>query len=398
VDRPLHVDTDCGVDDAFALVLLARAGVRIASVSSVFGNARSDQTASNANMVLRQSGVAADVFVGAPRALTGEPPDRNLRGHGFDGLNGQGGSFRRKLEPLRRPHGMSRLSFAPRGRIDGLFLGPLTNLALALPDDPSSFRNWRPVVMAGAFEVEGRGLGGADFNTWADPEAMERVLLNGLRPRLAPLDVTSKVAFDAERFLAAARADGWPLLERLARAAEPHVAFQTKAWGPGWRPHDVTAAAAWLWPDLFTFEPAALMLSSDSHGRLARTDGAANAEVAVAVDAEGVRQRVLRTLFEPAPYGFVNLDIVASLHRRPLRCWRNTCRTRFASSASIPALCAPAGAWWRSTARGCRTSPTASSPRPAIGRWRSASWSSSTRSARSSPSTRQMKRPWRKPS
>jgi purine nucleosidase len=295
------VDTDCGVDDAFALVLLARAGVRIASVSSVFGNARSDQTASNANMVLRQSGCAAEVCIGAARALTGEPPDRNVRGHGHDGLNGQGGSFRRRLEPLRRPHGMSRLSFAPRGGIDGLFLGPLTNLALALPDDPASFRNWRPVVMAGAFEVAGRGLGGADFNTWADPEAMERVLLNGLRPRLAPLDVTAQVVFDADAFLAAARADGWPLLDRLARAAEPHVTFQQGTWGPGWRPHDVTATAAWLWPELFTFESAALMLSSDGHGRLARTDGAPNAEVAVSVDADAVRTRVLQTLFEAAP-------------------------------------------------------------------------------------------------
>src|SRR5262249_10265336 len=155
-----------------------------------------DQAAVNASMVLRHSRCGADVFVGAARPLSGEVPERRLRGHGFDGLGGKGGSFRRRLAPLQRPHAVSRLSFAPRGRVGGLFLGPLTNLALAVPDDPYSFRGWSPVVMAGAFEAAaGDEFGGADFNTWSDPEAMQRVLVNGVRPKLTPIDVASRVVF-----------------------------------------------------------------------------------------------------------------------------------------------------------------------------------------------------------
>ncbi|HWT50744.1 MAG TPA: nucleoside hydrolase, partial [Caulobacter sp.] len=51
----VHIDTDCGVDDALALALLARArqAVEVVSVSAVFGNTYVDQAAANARGVLR---------------------------------------------------------------------------------------------------------------------------------------------------------------------------------------------------------------------------------------------------------------------------------------------------------------------------------------------------------
>lgn len=299
---PWHIDTDGGVDDALALVMLAHAEVPIAAVSSVFGNTWVDQAASNANLVLRQSLCVTDVFVGAGVGLSGFAPDRGQRGHGQDGLNGQGGSFRRKFPPLQRTHGFCRLAMAKRNGVQGLFLGPLTNLAMAMLDDPGVFRGWAPLVMAGAFEVEGRGADGADFNTWSDPEAMQRVLLNGVMPRLAPLDITSQVLLERETFMAAAAASAWPLMHRLAKAAGPYMDFHARVWGgDGCRPHDAVAAAALLWPELFTFEPAQVLLDPARRGRLVRGDGPANAEVCVAIDAPAVRERMLAGLFAPAP-------------------------------------------------------------------------------------------------
>jgi purine nucleosidase len=304
VDQPLHIDTDGGVDDALALVMLAHAGARIAAVSSVFGNTWVDQAASNANLVLRQSLCLADVFVGAGVGLSGFAPDRGQRGHGQDGLNGQGGSFRRKFPPLQRPHGFSRLAMARQNGVAGLFLGPLTNLATAMLDDPSAFRGWAPLVMAGAFQVEGRGMGGADFNTWSDPEAMQRVLLNGVLPRLVPLDITHQVLIARDDFAARAAASGWPLMRRLAAAAGPYADFHAKVWsGEGFRPHDAVAAAAVLWPDLFVFEATHVALDPARRGRLVRADGPANAQVCVSMDADAVRDRMLEALFRPVPAG-----------------------------------------------------------------------------------------------
>ena len=309
-----HIDTDGGVDDALALVMLARSGVKIAAVSSVFGNTWVDQAACNANMVLRQSLCAADVYVGAGVGLSGFAPERGQRGHGQDGLNGQGGSFRRKLPLLQQTHGVSRLAVAPQYGVRGLFLGPLTNLANAFLDDPAAFRGWRPLVMAGAFEVEGRGAGGADFNTWSDREAMQRVLLNGVAPRLVPLDVTSRILLRRDVFLARAAASEWPLMHRLARAAGPYMDFHAKVWGgDGCRPHDAVAAAAILWPDLFIFEAVRLGLDPERRGRLRREDGPVNAELCVGVDAEAVEARMLAAFFDGAPAVGAALEIEAPI-------------------------------------------------------------------------------------
>ena len=49
-------------------------------------------------------------------------------------------------------------AFAARRKVSGLFLGPLTNLAKGLLEDPAAFRLWRPTVMAGAFTVNCEAL------------------------------------------------------------------------------------------------------------------------------------------------------------------------------------------------------------------------------------------------
>ena len=178
-------------------------------------------------------------------------------------------------------------------------MGPLTNLAHAVLSDPRAFQDWRPVVMAGAFEVEGQGQGGADFNTWSDPEALQRVLHSGVRPRLAPLDVTSKVMLPRQAFQAAAARHERPLMDRLLQASGPYIDLHQAAWGgDGCRPHDAVAAGAVLWPDLYRFEPACVTLDLDRPGRLARSDGPPNAEVCTWIDEVEVARRLASALFD----------------------------------------------------------------------------------------------------
>jgi purine nucleosidase len=188
----LHIDTDCGVDDALALAMLARSrdAVEIVSVSAVFGNTYVDQAAANARGVLRLAGCPAEVYIGAGSGVAKRRVERMRPAHGVDGLNGAGFSQRWKLPELDRGQGGSLLAFRARARVAGLFLGPLTNLAQGLLEDPGAFRDWRPTVMAGAFAVEGKAAGGADFNSWSDAEALARVLERGVMPRLVPLDIT----------------------------------------------------------------------------------------------------------------------------------------------------------------------------------------------------------------
>ena len=302
-NRPrLHVDTDCGVDDALALMTLVRGGAVIESVSAVFGNTYVDQAAANARGVLRLSGCGADLYIGAGHGLARRPVERMRAAHGVDGLNGAGFPQRWKLPVLGRGVGMSLLAYAARRRIGGLFLGPLTNLANGLLDDPAAFRGWQPVIMAGAFAVEGMAPGGADFNTWSDPDALARVLDSGVSPRLVPLDITTQVTLDRAVVSDGLSAAGQPLYTRLGRALDAYMDAHAARWGiSGCHPHDAVTAAAVLWPELFTFEPARLKPvlgpAGEGQGRILRLDGTANGSVCTGLDAPEVTRRLIETLF-----------------------------------------------------------------------------------------------------
>jgi purine nucleosidase len=112
----LHIDTDCGVDDALALAMLARSrdAVEIVSVSAVFGNTYVDQAAANARGVLRLAGCPAEVYIGAGSGVAKRRVERMRPAHGVDGLNGAGFSQRWKLPELDRGQGGSLLAFRAR--------------------------------------------------------------------------------------------------------------------------------------------------------------------------------------------------------------------------------------------------------------------------------------------
>lgn len=298
----VHIDTDCGVDDALALALLARSrqAVEVVSISAVFGNTYVDQAAANARGVLRLAGCGAEVYIGAGAGLAKRRVERMRPAHGIDGLNGAGFSQRWKLPELDRGHSTNFLAFAARRKLTGLFLGPLTNLAKSLLEDPVAFRNWRPTIVAGAFAVEGKAKGGADFNSWSDPEALQRTLEAGTMPRLMPLDVSHQVQVTADDLAKGAVCCGSPLSQRLTKAAQAYIAFHQQVWGgEGCRPHDAVAAASLVAPELFTFEPVRLRVIVDGErlGRVERIDGAPNAEVCTSVDAAAVKRLILGGLF-----------------------------------------------------------------------------------------------------
>jgi purine nucleosidase len=288
--------------DALALAMLARSrdAVDIVSVSAVFGNTYVDQAAANARGVLRLAGCPAEVYIGAGSGVAKRRVERMRPAHGVDGLNGAGFSQRWKLPELDRGQG-SLLAFRARAKVAGLFLGPLTNLANSLLEDAAAFRGWRPTIMAGAFEVQGKATGGADFNSWSDAEALARVLERGVTPRLVPLDVTSQVTLRAEAMAAGSTACGTPLSARLNKAMGPYMAFHQQVWDvkDACHPHDAVVAASLIAPDLFVFEPVRLRVAADGEhlGRIERVEGEPNAELCVSVDAAGVDRLLLDRLF-----------------------------------------------------------------------------------------------------
>ncbi|MFR8085836.1 MAG: nucleoside hydrolase, partial [Leuconostoc gelidum] len=78
-----------------------------------------------------------------------------------------------------------------------LALGPLTNVAIALQQQPDIWQQVsRLIVMGGADQTNGNTSPVAEYNFWVDPDAADYVFQNSpLNIELVPLDVTRKLEF-----------------------------------------------------------------------------------------------------------------------------------------------------------------------------------------------------------
>jgi purine nucleosidase len=164
--RKVVVDTDTGVDDALALmVLAAEPDVDLLAAISVFGNCTTDRAAENARYVLDTCGRAdVPVYRGSGAPLAGELR-LNPGIHGEDGFGNTG--LRPETAVPSEPHGVEVLLDLVRahdGEIDYLAIGPQTNLARALTLEPRLLERMRSVTIVGS-------LGPAlyrDTEPWAD--------------------------------------------------------------------------------------------------------------------------------------------------------------------------------------------------------------------------------------
>ena len=85
--RQILIDTDPGIDDAMALLFLrAISSIRIAAITTVFGNSEVATTTRNACYLAERFGINAPVFAGADRPLRAERLASPVHVHGRNGL------------------------------------------------------------------------------------------------------------------------------------------------------------------------------------------------------------------------------------------------------------------------------------------------------------------------
>lgn len=83
--RKIIIDTDMGVDDAFALAYAAR-HFDIVGISTVYGNVDLEQAIKNARLLCAKMAIDAPVFRGCSRPLALDPQPAAGEVHGRDGL------------------------------------------------------------------------------------------------------------------------------------------------------------------------------------------------------------------------------------------------------------------------------------------------------------------------
>jgi purine nucleosidase/non-specific riboncleoside hydrolase len=171
----LILDTDGGVDDAQALLLLIGAGRAPDAITTVFGNVDLEAATHNVLSVLAVAGEDIPVHQGAALPLAQDVIDaRHVHGH--DGL---GGAPRpAEVGEIAGSDAVGSLiqafldAAAAGERIDLLTIGPLTNLAMALRLRPGITAGiGQLTIMGGTVYGRGNVTPAAEFNVFADPEA-----------------------------------------------------------------------------------------------------------------------------------------------------------------------------------------------------------------------------------
>jgi len=184
------IDTDVSigspfreVDDAYALMLAFHSPeIRIAAVSTTYGNAPLGHTTRTAREMIRQFGRSAGLNPSQVFAGAGSPRDLGRRSDASEAL----------------------AAMLENERVTYVALGPLTNLATFLQLHPKSASRIERVVFLGG-QAEGSTLAFGptrsfhihDANVFKDPAATAVVLRSKIPLTLVPIAIASNLTLDA---------------------------------------------------------------------------------------------------------------------------------------------------------------------------------------------------------
>ncbi len=243
----LWIDTDMGVDDLFA-VLLVLQHREVDGLSLSFGNAPLPHVVGNAASAQAYFNWDIPIYAGADRAVLGtvETAQHVL---GETGMPSRGarlpmveGDF-----PLALPALMDWLESQDNAEI--LALGPLTNIAILLLARPDLTPKIARLTWMGGGITRGNQTASAEFNAYADPEALAIVLSRGVPLTMVDLDACRRVEIT--------EADVTPIKHHLLRdLLGGYLDIALTRGRPAMALYDPVAAAVSVRPDLFTLAPA----------------------------------------------------------------------------------------------------------------------------------------------
>ncbi len=171
-------DTDPGVDDAFALLYaLSHPNINVLGITTVFGNVPVETATKNALILSDMAGKGTLVYQGANKPLERKVMNYPSFIHGHDGLgdtNHQHPKFNAsKLDAVQFIiNGINQNS----GNINLVAVGPLTNIANSIKQDPTVVNKVKSLIMMGGSWLAGGNITPvSEANIYNDPEAAEIV-------------------------------------------------------------------------------------------------------------------------------------------------------------------------------------------------------------------------------
>ncbi|MFM0737412.1 nucleoside hydrolase [Paraburkholderia xenovorans] len=263
-------DTDPGVDDAMALVFQAlHPDIELLGLTSVFGNNTIETTTRNALYLAGKFARHAPVARGAAAPLRRAAPEPLAWIHGDNGLGNIvfDAAVQGTLDARPAHRFIIDTVRAHPGEVTLIAVGPLTNLALALADDPQiAMLVKQVVIMGGAFGTDGV-LGNvtpaAEANILGDPDAADLVFGAAWPVAIVGLDVTQRSIMSRD-YLASLRERGGAAGQFVWDVSRHYEAFhEASAQLSGIYVHDSSAVAYVLAPHLYSTRSGAVRVLTD---------------------------------------------------------------------------------------------------------------------------------------
>lgn len=236
-------------------ILLAGRTLDLRGITTVHGNTSLVNTTTNARKVVEFSGLTdVPIAAGLGRPLV-RPIHDGAHVHGKTGLDGP------NLPPptvalhpqhaidflIDQSHALPELHLLP--------IGPLTNIATVLNQDPTFAARVKQISLMGGSLTFGNSTPAAEFNIWCDPEAAHVVFSSGIPIKMVGINVTHQVLALPEH-RAKIRAMGSATGTHVADMLDFYSAAETRYTGlAGGSMHDPLAVAALIDPEILTFEP-----------------------------------------------------------------------------------------------------------------------------------------------
>ena len=298
--QKIIIDCDPGHDDAIALLIAAYSDkLDLVGVSTCAGNQTIDKTSKNALNLL-------DFFEKGILVAKGEtdPIARKVKTcpeiHGESGLDGfTFPEYEEKYDSRKAYQFIIDTVLANPGII-AVTTGPMTNLALAIKNNPSIVKNIKEIVLMGGSTGAGNITPEAEFNILVDPEAADICFKAGVPMRMLGLNVTRQILVTDKIIEAASKLNtkGSDLFVKLMKVFNEN---QRKFFGLEYGPlHDPATIISLINEKAFTFEPMHVEIDTSENKYLGKTrcskEQPFNCQVATAVNLEEYWSEVYKHL------------------------------------------------------------------------------------------------------
>ena len=283
----LIIDTDPGTDDALAISAANGAELDILGLTVVGGNVPLELGIRNSLSVLDFLGREdIDVYPGASRPLEGEY-QYAYDYHGPDGLLAEIDSSNRQKSNIQAVDFITESVRNYPNEVTLLALGPLTNIANCLRDDPEIVNLIdKIIIMGGAFQCKGNVSTWAEFNIFDDPVAAGEVFSIDIPMYVVGLDVCNAVSISRKEL-------PWPLYSNGSKGQEICKNILS-SWFSFHSDKDIyplcdpLALISCLYPDVVEYVQSEITVvqSGNEIGRTLMTSGSQNINIAKSVDGE----------------------------------------------------------------------------------------------------------------